>query len=203
MSDKISVVKEWLGPGSINIFGLPYSGKDTHGAELAAYFDGTILGGGDILRGSVIPPEVEEIMHRGDLVPSEDYARIVLPYLSKKEFAGRPIILSSVGRWEGEEQGVIRATAESGHPILAAVYLQIDPLEARERWEAASTEERGERKDDAEHVLENRFKEFVTKTLPVIQVYKELGLLVEIDGRPPKQVVRDEIIEQLFVLATR
>ena len=29
MEEKITVIKQWLGTGSINVFGLPFSGKDT------------------------------------------------------------------------------------------------------------------------------------------------------------------------------
>ena len=33
--EKINTIKSWLGTGSINIFGLPMSGKDTQGLRLA------------------------------------------------------------------------------------------------------------------------------------------------------------------------
>ena len=35
MEAKIAKIKTWLGTGSINIFGLPMSGKDTQGIKLA------------------------------------------------------------------------------------------------------------------------------------------------------------------------
>src|ERR1700741_1102728 len=98
-AQEIQTIKKWLGTGSINVFGLPFAGKDTHSQELAVQLDGKILGGGEILRNSIIPDHVRELIDEGHLAPTEDYIRIVLPYLSKEEFADKPLILSSVGRW--------------------------------------------------------------------------------------------------------
>ena len=33
--DKLAKIKAWLGTGSLNVFGLPMSGKDTVGERLA------------------------------------------------------------------------------------------------------------------------------------------------------------------------
>ena len=50
MDEKIQFIKEWLGTGSINIFGLPFSGKDTVGVRLAEDLGGRFLSSGMILR---------------------------------------------------------------------------------------------------------------------------------------------------------
>ena len=47
---KVSNIKKWLGTGSINIFGLPMSGKDTVGKRLAELIGGEFLSSGDIIR---------------------------------------------------------------------------------------------------------------------------------------------------------
>ncbi len=202
-TDKLAAISEWLGTGSINIFGLPYSGKDTHGSYLAEVCNASLLGGGEILRNSHIPPHVKEAMDNGELVPTDDYVRIVLPYLSSEEFAGRPMILSSVGRWHGEESGVLSAAAESGHPVKAVIYLHISIKAANERFNASQAiDDRGERADDTKEKLITRFSEFEEKTLPVIEYYRTAGLLLDIDGNPPKSEVRQKIIDELYRLAT-
>ena len=43
---KILTIKQWLGTGSINIFGLPMSGKDTVGVKLAEFLGGKFLSSG-------------------------------------------------------------------------------------------------------------------------------------------------------------
>ena len=50
IEEKISKIKEWLGRGSINIFGLPMSGKDTQGVKLAETLGAKFLSSGMIIR---------------------------------------------------------------------------------------------------------------------------------------------------------
>lgn len=195
---EINSVKKWLGTGSINIFGRPFAGKDTQGKILADLFNGTLLGGGDILRGSVIPDHVKKLLDAGFLAPTEDYINIVLPYLRQEAFKGRPLILSSVGRWHGEEEGVLNAANEAGHELKAVIYLSLEEDFVRSRWEAQDhTTSRGHRADDTREVLEIRLKEFREKTLPVIEYYRQRGLLIEIDGTQSVDAVTKQIVNAL------
>ncbi|HET8690297.1 MAG TPA: nucleoside monophosphate kinase [Candidatus Saccharimonadales bacterium] len=201
--DQLKTISDWLGAGSVNLFGLPFAGKDTHGTILAETFNATLLGGGDILRNSVIPAEAKAIMHAGGLIPTEDYLRIVLPYLSRHEFAGKPLILSSVGRWSGEEEGVLAATEASHHPIRAVVYLQLNEDTVKHRYRISQTKgDRFGRTDDAEHLLDTRIKEFNEKTIPVIEAYRRKGLLIEVNSEAAEDEVTDSIFARLLVLAT-
>src|SRR5665213_2557950 len=102
-SDKIDKVKSWLGSGSINIFGPPFAGKDTQGTRLSKELDAVLLSGGAILRGSNMPNHVKDLMRTGQLIPTNDYFDLVLPYLKQDKFVDKPLVLSSVGRWHGEE----------------------------------------------------------------------------------------------------
>lgn len=200
----ISAIATWLGSGSINLFGLPYAGKDTHGRELAEFFNAPpVLSGGHILRNSHIPPHVKLQMEAGFLAPTEEFIDIVTPYLSSSEFQGKPLILSSVGRWIGEEQGVIRALEASQHPLKAAIFLNIDKDTMLQRWRKSQEEQdRGNRADDAEHLIDTRYEEFQAKTLPVIDYYRNQGLLIEIDSRIPKAEVTHIILAELLKKAT-
>lgn len=196
----VSQIQDWLQTGSINIFGYPFAGKDTQGAFLAKLLKAPLVGGGDILRNSVIPDHVREIINRGELAPTEDYLQIVLPYLSQKDFEGQPLILSSVGRWSGEEQGVIRATAAANHPIKAVLALHLDEREVWRRFAALEKSEnhgRGQRHDDAADFIETRLEEFRIKTLPVIEFYRSLGLVIDIDSERPIPEVQQTILDEL------
>lgn len=191
-------LKNWLGAGSINIFGRPFAGKDTQGERLVNLFGGTLLGGGEILRNSDIPKRLVDDFRQGKLIPSADYVQIVLPYLSKSEFAGKPLVLSSVGRWIGEEKGVLNALEESNHPLKAVIYLELSEDEVRRRWKALlSHDDRGGRHDDTKDVLEKRLQEFREKTLPVLDAYNELGLLIKIDGNQSRDKVAQDIVKEL------
>lgn len=202
LAQEIQIIKNWLGSGSINIFGLPFAGKDTHSRELAEQLDGKILGGGEILRNSVIPDHVREAIDQGKMAPTEDYIKIVLPYLSSSEFTEKPLILSSVGRWHGEEEGVMQAAQASGHELKAVIFLHVDQSVALDRWEHSQEHKtRGKRADDAHHILDTRFEEFNTKTLPVIEYYRQKGLLIEIDGAPAVDQVSQNILDTLLQFA--
>jgi len=192
-------IQAWLGTGAINIFGRPFAGKDTQGKKLLDLFGGKLLGGGDILRNSIIPADVNEIMLRGELVPIKDYISIVLPYLAKAEFAGDPLILSSVGRWKGEETGAIEALRQANHELKAVIYLDIPEDEVRARWHALEHhDDRDNRADDTLEALEVRLTEYRNKTLPVIDEYERLGLLVRVDGTGSPESIHQNILNALL-----
>lgn len=196
--ENIPLIKNWLGTGSVNIFGRPFAGKDYQGEILADLLGGNLLGGGDILRGSIIPERAKECLRTGKLIPSEDYVNIVLPYLSQSQLVGKPLILSSVGRWHGEEMGVITAVKESGHPLKTVIYLEISNEDAHTRWlKKEEINDRQDRRDDTEEIMITRFREFEEKTMPVIDFYRKLDLLIEIDGRGSREQVTASIINSI------
>lgn len=197
-STDLEAVKKWLGSGSINIFGLPLSGKDTQCGRLAEALEGTVIAGGDILRSHPDSERIKALMASGKLFPTDFYLDVVTPHLSNPHLADTPLILSSLGRWHGEEEAVIKTAAESGHPIKAVVALEIDETEVWRRLESSrQIGDRGQRHDDDEKVLETRLEEFRNKTLPVIDFYRNNGLLIEVDSSAPTEEVTDSIIESL------
>ncbi|MFZ2125356.1 MAG: nucleoside monophosphate kinase [Candidatus Saccharimonadales bacterium] len=201
--EKIVAIKDWLGSGSINIFGRPFSGKDTQGARLAELLNTRMIGGGEVLRSNNIPKRALECLHTGKLIPTEDYINIVLPFLSQSSLVGKPLVLSSIGRWKGEEQGVIKALSESLHQLKAVVYLDISTDDSFNRWKALGiVKDRQNRQDDTEEVLKTRFDEFQQKTIPVIEYYRMVGLLIEIDGTRTREEVNQDIIDALYSRAT-
>lgn len=200
MNDEIQIqkIRDWLGAGSINIFGVPFAGKDTQGKMLAELFGGVLLGGGDILRGSVIPKHVQEDMHAGRLISTDDYLQIVLPYLSQDDFKGKPLILSAVGRWHGEEAGVLEATAAAEHPLKVVIYLHVKEDVEQQRWaDSRHSQDRGERDDDAAEILKTRIEEFKSKTVPVINFYRDEGMVIEVNGNQTPEDVTTDILSAM------
>ena len=202
-TEHLDKIKKWLGAGAINIFGLPFAGKDTHGHELSKLFDAPLLSGGDILRNTELPPEIKAVNDAGLLPPSDFYLNTVTPYLSKPEFDGKPLILSSVGRWIGEEQAVLKATERAGHPIKAVVYLKLDEDKVHERFRKSQIlGDRGNRADDELHKLDTRIEEFDKKTKDVLKVYDKMGLLMEVNSDAHKEEVLKSILARLFMHAS-
>lgn len=201
---KIDEIKKWLGTGTIDIFGRPFAGKDFQGRRLSQILGGNLVGGGDILRHSTMPENIKGYMRSGKLIPSNDYVNIVLPYLNQPHLNNKPLILSSVGRWHGEEDGVIKSVKQSGHPLKVVVYLDISNNESHERWLAREiNNDRSSRHDDTEEILNIRFTEFQEKTVPVIDYYRTLNSLIEIDGKGARDEITANIVDALFECAKR
>jgi len=198
MTNQIKMIAKWLGTGSIDIFGCPFSGKDTQGQILADLFNGALIAGGDILRSHKDPAKIEHILDSGGIVPSDFYIDLVLPYLAQSKYNRKPLFLSAVGRAHGEEPIVMKTASDAGHPIKAVVSLSLTEAEVWRRFDNdKGKDDRGNRADDRHEVLKNRLKKFKDRTLPVIDYYRTKGLLIEVDGALSREAVTEEILKEL------
>lgn len=199
MEDKIATIKRWLGTGSINIFGYPMSGKDTQGVKLAEAVGGKLLSSGIIIRAKEIELH-KNLTSNGDLIPTDIFYEWVLPYFERDDLKRYPLVLSSIGRWFGEEDTVLETAEKTGHPIKAAVLLNISEADVIERLQKLQIlNDRGLRQDDEDmNVFKNRLEEFKTKTMPVLEHYKKLGLLVNVNGDQSREEVFEEMVNKLY-----
>ena len=207
MNDDLQKIKTWLGAGSINIFGLPMSGKDTVGTRLAEALGAEFLSSGSIIRKKEAET-AQNLTENGALIPTNIFYDWVLPYFGHQDLNGKPLILSSVGRWSGEENAVLEAAEKNGHPIKAVVILDLTPEQVEERWQEAH--DAGHRvgaameirKDDADiEIFRTRITEFDEKTLPVLKHYEELGLLVKVNANGTRDEVFSRVINALVGVA--
>ncbi len=204
MDPKLSTIKQWLGTGSINIFGLPMSGKDTQGIRLAESLNAKFLSSGMIIRAKEAETK-SGYSDDGSLIPTNVFYEWVLPYFERKDLKPFPLVLSSIGRWSGEETEVMSVAKKSEHEIKAAVLLNISEKDVEDRFEASKIlNDRGDRKDDTNiEIFRNRIEEFRTKTVPVLNHYKALGLLVFVNGNQGREGVYQELIEKLYEVAVK
>lgn len=199
MEEKLAKIKEWLGTGSINVFGLPMSGKDTQGIRLAEALNAKFLSSGMIIR-AMEQETKQSLTSTGQLVPTDLFYAWVLPYLERKDLFDYPLILSSIGRWYGEERQVLSVAAGAGHPIKAVVLLNVSESDVIKRFDAAKLlNDRGDRNDDRDKETFNvRLQEFRNKTMPVLNFYNEQGLLINVNGDQSRDAVFAEMIEKLY-----
>ena len=204
MNDKIETIKKWLGTGSINIFGLPMSGKDTQGIKLAETLNAKFLSSGMIIR-AMEDETKKHYSEHGALIPTNVFYEWVLPYFERRDLFRYPLILSSIGRWVGEEKQVMSVASGAGHEIKAVIVLNISEADVEKRFETAKVlDDRGDRRDDKDlETFKTRLKEFREKTLPVLQHYKTLGLLIEVNGDQTREAVFNEIVEKLYEKASK
>ena len=196
--DKLAKIKAWLGTGSLNVFGLPMSGKDTVGERLAKDLDAKFLSSGIIIR-AFEAEQNQNMTGSGQLIPTNTFYDIILPYFSREEMKNDSLILSSVGRWAGEEDKIMEAAKNGGHEIKAVVLLDLTEADVKNRFEAAKElNDRGERADDANlEIFETRIREFNEKTVPVLNHYDELKLLISVPADGSRDEVYSSVIDKL------
>ena len=199
MDDKLAQIKRWLGTGSINFFGLPMSGKDTQGLRLAKALGAKFLSSGLIIRKREAETH-QDMTKNGALIPTNIFYDWVLPYFARKDLRDFPLILSSIGRWSGEEDVVMTTASSAGHEIKAAIFLNLPEESAITRFNNTKTlNDRGDRSDDNDPVVfDTRLKEFREKTLPVLEHYHTLDLLITIDGDQTREQVFADLLDALY-----
>lgn len=196
--DKLARIKSWLGTGSLNVFGLPMSGKDTVGERLAKDLGAKFLSSGIIIR-AFEAEQNQNMTGSGQLIPTNTFYDIILPYFSREEMKNDSLILSSVGRWAGEEDKIMEAAKNGGHEIKAVVLLDLTEADVKSRFEAAKElNDRGGRADDASiEIFETRIREFNEKTVPVLNHYDELKLLIRVPADGSRDEVYLSVIDKL------
>lgn len=176
------------------LIGAPGSGKGTQGQRLARSSGARHIATGDLLREQVqestrLGREVAGYLDSGTLVPDRVLLELVLPLV--REAAGGPGYIL-----DGFPRSVAQAEAfdELGGPAVAvqsAVYLQVprDQLVFRLLGRAA---EQG-RSDDTEEVIRRRLQIFDTATSPLIEYYRQAGVLSVIDASTSIEQVNDAV----------
>jgi adenylate kinase len=161
----------------------PGGGKGTQGVRLADALGIDHISSGDILRaevegGTPIGREVEEHIAAGRLAPDELVTRAVCTALETHD----GYVLDGFPRTLAQTDAV---------GFDAVVYLDVPEAELERRLLA-----RG-RADDTPDVIAERLREYEADTRPLIDHYREQGVLVEADGdRPPDDIAAD-LIEAL------
>jgi adenylate kinase len=182
--------------------GPPGAGKGTQAQVVADHFGIPAISTGDIFRANVsrgteLGVEAQRFMDKGEYVPDEITNRMVSNRIDEQDaepgflLDGYPRTLAQVE----ELDGMIRFT---GHSLDAAVVLTVDAEELVQRLvKRALTEGRA---DDTEDVIRRRQEVYVEQTEPLIGVYRDRGILLEIDGMGSVDDVTARIFEALDVV---
>lgn len=188
---KITLIKDWLGNGAINILGKPLSGKDIQCQSLATIFNGQVIGGGNLLRQSnELSDNDKRALQAGYLIDSSKYLQLILPAIKNPDYSNQPLFLSSVGRKNIEEEAIFQALIDSSHKLKLVIYLEVSDKTVLERQSR-------HRADDTTNVLQNRLRQFQEQTLPVINFLQEKKILITINGERPPEIVTQNIIDAL------
>lgn len=190
----------WESDGvKVLLIGPPGSGKGTQGERLASQLDIEHIAAGDLLRaevgaGTALGQEVAGIMRRGDLVPDVVILSLLLPRVLAAA-KGNGYVLDGFPR--SVEQAVeARKLAElAGAGPDAVVYLDA-PRDELVRRILARAVEQG-RADDNEVTVQNRLRVFDEATEPLVDYYRERGLLHVVDANQHEDEVTDAILSAI------
>jgi adenylate kinase len=185
------------------LMGPPGAGKGTQAQVVADHFAVPAISTGDIFRANVsrgteLGVEAQRFMDAGEYVPDEITNRMVRNRIDEAD-AERGFLLDGYPRTLAQVEeldGMIRFT---GHRLDAAVVLTVDPEELVARL--LQRAEVSGRSDDTEDVIRRRQEVYTEQTEPLIGVYRQRGILVEVDGMGPVDEVTKRIFEALDVIA--
>jgi adenylate kinase len=184
------------------IMGPPGAGKGTQAKFIAEHFKIPAISTGDIFRANVsegteLGIEAKRYMDAGDYVPDEVTNLMVRHRIDEPDAVngflldGYPRTLAQVE----ELDGMIRFT---GHRLDAVVCLTVDQEEIVSRLlQRAQVEGRA---DDTEDVIRRRQEVYLEQTEPLIEVYRQRQIVVEIDGLGEVSEVTERIFEALDVV---
>lgn len=175
------------------LLGPPGAGKGTQAQRLVAKHGIVQLSTGDLLRAAVkagtpVGTKVKDIMDRGDLCPDDLVVAIVADRIAQPD-AKNGFILDGFPRTVAQAEALDRMLHEKGLDLDGVVELKVDEgiLLKRIKSRIAETLARREalRKDDDPEVLKTRLEAYRRQTAPLIEHYREKGLLRAVDGMAP------------------
>ena len=178
------------------LMGPPGAGKGTQAKVISTRLGIPAVSTGDIFRANVsegtpLGVEAKRYMDAGDYVPDEVTNGMVRDRLAQDD-AGRGFLLDGYPRTVAQVRELDSMLADAGTSLDAVVVLTVNDEELIQRLlNRAATEGRT---DDTEEVIRHRQEVFNEQTAPLLAVYAERGLLVEVDGMG----VVDEVSERIF-----
>ena len=182
--------------------GPPGAGKGTQARFVAEHFGVPAISTGDIFRANVsqgtpLGVEAQRYMDAGEYVPDEVTNQMVRNRIDEPDAApgflldGYPRTLAQVTELDG-------MIAFTGHQLDAVVVLTVDPAELlHPQLQRAQTDARP---PDTEDLIPRRQEIYTEQTEPLIDVYRERGILIELDGMGEVDDVTHRIFDALDVV---
>jgi adenylate kinase len=179
--------------------GPPGAGKGTQAKAIAERLSIPAISTGDIFRENVsqeteLGQEAKRYMDAGDYVPDEVTNAMVRDRIAEDDAAGG-FLLDGYPRTVAQVEELDTMVEASGHRIDTALVLTVDEDEIVQRL-LKRAEDSG-RSDDTEDVIRHRQDVYTEQTAPLIDTYRERGLLVEVDGMGSVDEVTSRVFEAL------
>ena len=185
------------------IMGPPGAGKGTQAKYIADHFGIPAISTGDIFRanvskGTALGIEAAKYMDAGDYVPDKVTNLMVRDRIDEDD-ANPGFLLDGYPRTLAQVEELDGMIKHTGHALDAVVVLTVDADEIVQRLlQRAQVEGRA---DDTEDVIRRRQELYTEQTEPLIDVYRNRGILIEVDGMGEVDDVTSRIFDALDDIA--
>ena len=181
------------------LMGPPGAGKGTQAKVLAERFGVPAISTGDIFRSNVsdgtdLGVKAKEYMDAGEYVPDEITNLMVRNRIDEPD-AEPGFLLDGYPRTLQQVEELDSMIKYTGHELDAVVCLTVDKEELVQRL--LSRAETDGRSDDTEDVIRRRQEVYAEQTEPLIDVYRERDLLIEVDGMGEVEEITQRVLGAL------
>lgn len=208
----------------IVLLGPPGAGKGTQARRAARQLDLPHVSSGDIFRenlkgGTELGELAKQFMDRGELVPDDVTIAMIQERLSRADCI-RGALLDGFPRTPAQAEALDELLAAFGESVRVVPFIRvpeevlIERLSGRlvcraeghtfhKRYDPPDEpgvcdvdgSELYQREDDKEEVVANRIAVYYRQTTPLIDFYRERGLLEEVDGDQPVEEVTEDLLD--------
>ena len=181
------------------IVGPPGSGKGTQAVRLSEAYGIPAIATGDIFRHNIktqtpLGLQVKAIIDAGDYVTDDLTNELVVSRLAEED-ALDGFLLDGYPRTLAQVTFLDELLASRGQSLDAVIQLAADKEEVVTRLRKRALEQG--RTDDSEEAIRHRQDVYARETMPLIEVYRDRGLLIEVDALGPIDEVSVRISEAL------
>lgn len=206
----------------IVLLGPPGAGKGTQASLISEKMGLVHVSSGDIFRENLkndtpLGLEAKGYMERGELVPDDLTIAMVKDRLGKPD-CQKGALLDGFPRTPAQAAALAATLKEWDKAVDLVPYISVPEQELIERLSGRWTSQTGrvyhvkynppkvagrcdvdgsplyQREDDKPETVMNRIKVYLQQTTPLIDYYKEQGLLVEIDGTKSIEEVGKDLL---------
>ena len=185
----------------IVLLGPPGSGKGTQSKFLVEKFGFIQISTGDLLRDQVqqkdssMGKEISEIMKNGELVPDEIVIKLIIEKITI--YKEKNIIFDGFPRNINQAKVLDESLEKISVSLDKAVFINVDYEILKERIISRINEsgDDNKRSDDNVQTLVKRIDVYKKNTLPIVEYYKEKGILSEINGMLKIEEVSQQILK--------